>query len=196
MFKKADLARLANVTPQTAARWVEDGCPLTNEADIEAWVSSRTDKRTRVSTLRPEKAASEAPPPLNAPAGDNLSIDDMLARLQQAEARAGEEVENASPGADRQAALRAYNQAARNRVDIEQEVVRLKRERRELVTPEQSDEIINAALRPIVAKLDTMSQSLGYKCNPSDPELAGAIIEEYTELIKAEASKHLQDLLA
>ena len=188
MLSKADIARALNVTPKTATNWVREGCPQSSEADVRAWLATKQGgSRTK----------------LNAPgvAGDdldgdepteptNLTLDEMLLRLQTAEFRAGQEVENASPGADRQCALRAYNQAAKNRVEIEQEVIKLKRETRQLLSPEQCEEIL-AALRPVVAKMDTGPQSLAFKCNPSDPELAMNALADYFEGLKADFRKAL-----
>lgn len=187
---KADLARLLKVTPATAGNLVLRGCPLGSEAEALAWHETY-----RMGVTKGPKPA--AAPERNFDAGSlapaeegDLTLDEMLLRLQRAELRAGQEVENASPGADRQCALRAYNQAAKNRVEIEQEVIRLKRETRQLLTPEQCEEILSA-LRPVVSKMDTGPQSLAHRCNPSDPELAMNVLADYFEGLKAEFRKAL-----
>ena len=188
MLNKAQLARTLGVAQPTAGKYVLQGCPLTSEADAKAWHQART-----LGGGRSAAAASfaDGPIPDDTPAADtDLTLDEMLLRLQRAELRAGQEVENASPGADRQCALRAYNQAAKNRVEIEQDVIKLKRETRELLTPDQCEEILSA-LRPVVAKMDTGPQSLAFKCNPSDPELAMNALADYFEALKADFRKAL-----
>lgn len=185
---KADLARLLKVTPTTAGNLVLRGCPLSNEAEVNAWYEIYrlgVTNGPKPPPLKPRQIDGEEPTEPT-----NLTLDEMLLRLQTAEFRAGQEVENASPGADRQCALRAYNQAAKNRVEIEQEVIKLKRETRQLLSPEQCEEIL-AALRPVVAKMDTGPQSLAFKCNPSDPELAMNALADYFEGLKADFRKAL-----
>lgn len=155
---------------------------MDSEAEVVAWfeanVLSKKKKVIELGDARENLALEE----------EELSLDEMLKRLRIAEAQAGREVEAAKPGADKQAALRAYNQAAKNRVEIEAEIIRVKREARELLTPEQCEEILGA-LRPVVAKMDTGAQSLAFKCNPSDPELAMTAIADYFEMLKADFRK-------
>ena len=179
---------MLGVSQARAGQLVDKGCPLTSEAEARAWDEARNKKGGRGVAQAPERLRELVG---DAPAGDtDLTLDEMLLRLQRAELRAGQEVENASPGADRQCALRAYNQAAKNRVEIEQDVIKLKRETRELLTPDQCEEILSA-LRPVVAKMDTGPQSLAFKCNPSDPELAMNALADYFEALKADFRKAL-----
>jgi hypothetical protein len=59
-----------------------------------------------------------------------------------------------------------------------------------LLTPEQCEEVLSA-LRPVVAKMDTGPQSLAFRCNPSDPELAMGVLSDYFESLKAEFRRAL-----
>ncbi len=178
MLTKAAAARVLDVTPQMVQIYCHRGMPLTSEAEVTTWyevnVASKKKKAVTHSDARENLAMND----------EDLSLDKMLERLRMAEAQAGREVEQAAPGADKQAALRAYNQAAKNRCEIEAEIIRVKREARELLTPDQCEEVL-AKLRPVVAKMDTAAQSLGFKCNPSDPELAMGHISDYFEGLKA-----------
>lgn len=189
---KAELSRLLKITPTSAGNLVLRGCPLTNEAEARAWYETY-----RIGVKKGPKPKAPPPPRTVSPSGvssaaeDDLSLEGMLMRVQMAEVQAGIEVKEAAPGSDKQGALRAYAQAAKNRVETEKEILQIQLQRRELVTPEQAEERISTALRPVVSKLDTMAQTLAYRCNPSDPELAMRILEEFAELTKAEARNAL-----
>ena len=202
MLSQADLARLAGVSRNCAGVWVKQGCPLTSTADATAWVNSRANPNglgapmVRIGappSYGPAGLPLPVPPPpsLGAPS-ESLSIEDMLLRVQRAEAEAGAEVAAAAPGSfEKSKALKPYSEAATNRIKMEEAILAILQQRRELLTPAQSEEVVSAAIRPIVAKLDTLAASLAHKVNPSDPELAMGILDEWAEMVKAAAVSNL-----
>lgn len=63
---------------------------------------------------------------------------------------------------------------------------------KELVPAATAQEVIDVALGPLISSLQNMEDQLKVKCNPVDPELAGAALREWRDRVMLQCSTALQ----
>jgi hypothetical protein len=132
-------------------------------------------KRPRLNTI--EKALKQA-----------IEVEEQAAEVVQ-ECRSGKHADKLVT------AINAYNKASANRIEMEEAVLELQKKRGQLLSIEDSKEIIRRAWGPLLTRLRAVGKRCASKANPLDDVLAEKVISEEVEAAILEGQTSYQKAL-
>lgn len=132
-------------------------------------------KRPRLNTI--EKALKQA-----------IEVEEQAAEVVQA-CRTGKHADKLVT------AINAYNKASANRIEMEEAVLELQKKRSQLISIEDSKDIIRRAWGPLLTRLRAVGKRCASKANPVDDVLAERVISEEIEAAILEGQTSYQKAL-
>jgi len=190
MIQQSDLARAWRLTPRAITSLVRRGCPLTSVEAATSWRELNCPRGHFHKAVKKEKVPGQ--PDVLALKIKSLehAVESYLLQVNLSAQDLDAARKDGSPGAIR-LALTGYSQAIQELAEVESRHKRFLREAGILISFDEAKAKFVGIAQELRNLLDAMPRSLASRCNPSDPELARAAIQEYIELtIYKQLSKH------
>ena len=187
MSSISEIAAAWSCSRQNVSKWVKKGMPVTSIDAAAKWRMSHGQRSSRVKLV----PVISAPQPV-----DDADVSDPAALLDVESPEAVRDrarkmergayasylkrvAENDFEGI--MAAIREYNGAAKVRAGAEVAYIQQQKERGALVDRSSAISAQNRKLSAIKDHLLSLSDSVAKRCNPTDPDLAALVLQEWAE---------------
>ena len=188
MSSASEIAAAWGCSRQAVAKWVKKGMPTTSVEAATSWRLSHGERSARVKLL------PQIEPPLPASDGDDAGVpaglgDPDSAQASRDRARKAERVAyamlqeqiNAKDLGGINAAMKNYNTARAGRASADLDFIKHQKEAGALVDRFSAINSQNRKLSALKDLLLSLPESVAKRCNPTDPDLAALVLQEWAE---------------